>query len=97
MTDGANRDKGNGIASLDAIKNMLGGWDGAPRTPPDIMIRAWWIDPYWYVSSTDGKRLVMSRDEILTHEDLQWCVGEHVRLLFLDIPENPEQKEEGES
>lgn len=71
----------NSIVDLEKTKEALNGWDGTPHRPPDIHIRAWWIDPYWYVSSTDGVKLVMSGQDIETDDELQWCINEHARLL----------------
>ena len=68
------------------IKQMMGeeGWDGNPRREPDYIMKAWWIDPYWYVCTSDGVHRIISNDENLTHEDLIFCVGEQMRLILLD-------------
>lgn len=71
---------------LEAIKKMTGqeDWDGNPRSEPDYTIKIWWIDPYWYICTSDGVHRAISNDENITHEDLIWCVGEQMRLLLLD-------------
>lgn len=74
-------------AVLDAMPEMraLHGaeWDGCPKTPPDITVRAWWIDPYWYVATSDGVHRVTSTPDVTTDEALMFTAGEQVRILLL--------------
>lgn len=69
-----------------AIKAMTGNddWDGNPKSEPDYVMKAWWIDPYWYVCTSDGMRRVISDPNVLTYEDLTWSVGEQMRILTLE-------------
>ncbi len=60
------------------------GWNGAPQGPAHITVQVWWIDPYWYVSSSNGLFRVMSQDQVTTDDRLVFTAGEHVRLLLLD-------------
>lgn len=59
------------------------GWDGNPHTIPDYTMKAWFIDPYWYVVTSDGIYRAISNDQTITLDDLVYTVGEQMRLLTL--------------
>lgn len=63
------------------IQAQFGGWNGEPKRDPEYTMRAYFIDPYWYVITTDGTHRAISDDNIETLRDLIWCVGEQVRIL----------------
>jgi hypothetical protein len=56
-------------------------WNGEPLRDPEYLIKAFFIDPYWYVTTTDGTHRAISDDTVVTLADLMWCVGEQVRIL----------------
>lgn len=56
---------------------------GTPEVEPDYTIRAWFINPYWYVVTSDGITRVTSDDKVRNDEDLVWSVGEQIRILRL--------------
>lgn len=78
-------EKVNTIHRREDILRSFGGWDGAPRAEPAYTVRAWYIEKggYWYISTTDGEHQVISQADVVTDEDLVWCVGEHIRILRL--------------
>lgn len=76
-------EKNNVIMPEGEFQKQMGGWDGTPHREPDYRIEAYWIDPYWYIATTDGIHRVVSQDQIITDEDLIWCAGEHIRILRL--------------
>lgn len=68
---------------LEAVRTMSGqeDWDGNPRTTPQYTMKAWWIDPYWYVMTTDGAHRVVSNDQVRSIEDLVECIQQQIRIL----------------
>lgn len=77
-------EKSNSISSEATLKEVLGGWNGEPHREPDYTMKAWFIDPYWYIVTTDGIHRVIANNEHMTYEDLIWAVGEQMRILTLD-------------
>lgn len=58
-------------------------WDGMPQSPPDLWMKAWFIDPYWYIVTSNGTFRVISNDQNTTDDDVIFTVREQVRLLLL--------------
>lgn len=85
------REKLNSVVVEKDWHEMLGGWDGTPQVDPTYRIEVYWIDPYWYVATSDGTHRVVSQDKVITDDDLIWSVGEHIRLLRLPQYRKPDE------
>ena len=78
------------VVREEAINEMMKEQPSFPLVAPDYTIRAWFIDPYWYVITTDGTHRAISDPSVTTDEDLIWCVGEQVRVLRLPMYKKPQ-------